>query len=143
MLEHGLTDWAAASPAQKEQRQTNHTAAKTKCVQEKSAQAKASRVVVGYVGNMEMPKWSDGNKESVEMHAIELRHKLAQYLGQRVQHPPTAVEYIRHEAPPPAKDPNAESLVYPEETLTQTERTSNIREIEVPRLEWRQKMAIL
>jgi hypothetical protein len=88
MTEHRLTDWAAASPAQKEQRQLNHTAAKTKCVQEQAALVKASRVVVGYVGNMEMPKWSDGNKESVELYAIELRHKLAQHLGQRVQTAP-------------------------------------------------------
>ena len=71
MSEHGLTDWATASPAQNEQRQLNGTAAKTKCVLEQSAHG-------GLRGQYtEMPKWSDGNKEAVESHAIELRHKLA------------------------------------------------------------------
>ena len=86
-----------------------------------------------YVGNIEMPKWSEDNKESVEAHAIELRHKLAQRLGHRVQHP-TAAEHVRYEAPPPAKDPEADKLVYPEETLTPDERASNVREVGVTRL---------
>jgi hypothetical protein len=81
MSEHGLTDWATATPAQNEQRQQNRTAAKTKCVLEQSALLEASRAVVDYVGNTEMPKWSDGNKEAVESRAIELRHKLTQHLG--------------------------------------------------------------
>jgi hypothetical protein len=93
MSEHGLTDWATASPAQNEQRQLNRTAAKTKCVLEQTALLKASRAVVDYVGNTEMPNWSDGNKESVESRAIEFRHKLTQHLGQRAQHPTTAVEH--------------------------------------------------
>ena len=117
MAEHNPTDWAAALLEQKEQRQTKHTAAKNKCVREKAALAKASRVVVDYVGNMEMPMWSDGNKESVEAHAIELRHKLAQHLGQRVKYPTSSVEHIRYEAPPPAKDPNSERLACPEEDV--------------------------
>jgi hypothetical protein len=80
MSEHGITDWATATPAQNEQRQQNRTAAKAKCVLEQSALLKAPRAVVNYVGNTEMPKWSDGNKEAVESHAIELRHKLTQHL---------------------------------------------------------------
>jgi hypothetical protein len=48
----------------------------------------------------------------------------------RVKHPPSAVEHIRPEAPPPAKDPNAERLEYPEETLTPEERKTNILEID-------------
>jgi hypothetical protein len=58
---HGL----GGSPggAEKKERQGNHTAAKNKCVLEQAALAKASRDVVDYVGNMEMPKWSDDNKE--------------------------------------------------------------------------------
>jgi hypothetical protein len=87
-------------------------------VLEQSALLKASRAVVDYVGNTEMPKWSDGNKEAVEPHAIELWHKLTQLPGQRVQHPATA-GHVRYEAPPSAKDPKkAEKLAYPEETLT-------------------------
>jgi hypothetical protein len=39
MAEHHLTDWAAASKEQKDQRQTNHAATKNKCVQEKAALA--------------------------------------------------------------------------------------------------------
>ena len=74
---------------------------------------------------------SGGNKESVEPHAIELRHKLAQHLGQRVKYPTSSVEHIWYKAPPPAKDLNSDRLVCPEETLTQAERTSNTREIEV------------
>ena len=61
---------------------------------EQTALLKASRAVVDYVGNTEMPKWSDGNKESVESRAIELRHKVTQHLGQRgtqrAHHPTTA-----------------------------------------------------
>ena len=121
MEEHSITDWATATTAQNEQRQQNRTDAKAKCVLEQSALLKASRTVVAYVGNTEMPKWSDGNKEAVVSHAIELRHKLAQRLGHRVHHPTTA-EHVRYEAPPPAKDPEAEKLVYPEETLTPEER---------------------
>ena len=83
MQQHSLTDWAAASLVQNEQRQQNRTDAKTKCVTEHAARLKASRKVVDYVGTTEMPKWSDDNKESVEAHAIELRHKLAQRLGHR------------------------------------------------------------
>jgi hypothetical protein len=129
--EHSITDWATATPEQKEQRQQNRTDAKAKCVLEQSTLLKASRNVVAYVGNTEMPKWSDDNKESVESHAIELRHKLAQArLGHRVQHPTTA-EHVRYEAPPPAKDPEAEKLVCPEETLTPDERASNVREVDV------------
>ena len=130
MQEHGLTDWAAASPAQNEQRQQNRTDAKTKCVTEHAARLKASRKVVDYVGNTEMPKWSEDNKESVEAHAIELRHKLAQRLGHRVQHPTTAA-HVRYEAPPPAKDPEADKLVFPEETLTPDERAFNVKEVDV------------
>jgi hypothetical protein len=99
MEEHSITDWATATLAQNEQRQQNRTDAKAKCVLEQSALLKASRTVVAYVGSTEMPKWSDGNKEAVESHAIELRHKLAQRLGHRVQHPTTA-EHVRYEAPP-------------------------------------------
>jgi hypothetical protein len=124
MSEHGLTDWATATPAQNEQRQQNHTATKPKCVLEQSALLKAS------VGNTEVPKWSDGNKEAVESRAIELRHKLTQHLGQRVQHPATS-GHVRYETPPSAKDPKAEKLEYPDETLTPEERTSNIREVDV------------
>jgi hypothetical protein len=129
--EHSLTDWAAAPAEQHEQRQKEHTAVKLKCVQERAALAKASRTVVDYVGNMEMPIWSNDNKGSVEAYAIELRHHLDGYhLQQRVQHPPSSVEHIRHEAPPPVKDPNAAKLEYPEETLTPEERATNILEID-------------
>jgi hypothetical protein len=113
MGEHSLTDWAAASPAKNEQRQLNRTAAKTKCVLEQAALLKASRAVVDYVGNTEMPKWSGGNKESVE--------------------------HVRYEAPTPAKDPSAEKLVYPEETLT-PERERPTPEKLMSRLGWRQKL---
>jgi hypothetical protein len=67
MAEHNPTDWAGASKEQeqKEQRQANHTAAKNKCVQEKADLAKASRVVVDYVGNMEMPIWRLAIEESL------------------------------------------------------------------------------
>jgi hypothetical protein len=86
--------------------------------------------VVDFVGNMEMPRWSNENKESVEAHAIELRHQLGRHMQHRVKHPPSSVEHIRHEAPSPAKDPNAEYLEYPEEALTPEERTSNTLEID-------------
>jgi hypothetical protein len=89
MAGHNLTDWAAAPLVQKEQRQTSHTAAKNKWLhtRESGSGEQASRVVVGCVGNMEVPMWRDGNNEPVEAHAIELRHKLdAQYLGQRVKY---------------------------------------------------------
>jgi hypothetical protein len=101
---HRLTDWAAAPKAQKKRTTgQSHGGKKNKCVLEQAALAKASRDVVGYVGNMEMPKWSDDNKESVvEAYAIALRYQLGYYMKHRVQHPPTAVEHIRHEAPPPA-----------------------------------------
>jgi hypothetical protein len=79
VLEHSLADWAAAPLEQKEQRQTNHMAAKNKCVQEKAALAKiklrGSWWIMWAIWRA-MPMWSDGNKESVEAHAIELRHKL-------------------------------------------------------------------
>ena len=78
-------------------------------------------------------------KEAVESRAIELRHKLTQHLGQRAQHPTTAVEHVRYEAPPPAKDPNAEKLAYPEETLTLA-RDSNTTEKLMSRLDWGQKL---
>jgi hypothetical protein len=138
MSEHGITDWATATPAQNEQRQQNRTDAKAKCVLEQSALLKASRIVVAYVGNTEMPKWSDGNKEAVESHAIELRHKLTQRLEQRTQHLTTA-EHVRYEAPPSAKDPEAEKLVYPEETLTQEEGHLTSEKL-MSRLGWRQKL---
>jgi hypothetical protein len=85
--------------------------------------------VVDFVGNMEVPRWSNENKEPVGAYAIELRHQLGHYMQHQVEHPPSSVEHIRHEAPPPAKDPNAERLEYPEETLTPEERKSNILEI--------------
>jgi len=121
MQEQGLTGWAAATPTQLEGRQKAHTNAKIKCVTERGGLAKASREVVDYVGNLQMPKWAEGNRESVEMYAIELRHQLAYYFKDRVQYPPTAEEYVPYEAPPPAKDPNADHLTYPEETLTPEE----------------------
>jgi hypothetical protein len=64
MSESGLTGWAAATPEQHEGRQQAHTDAKAKCVRERGGLAKASRNVVNFVGNMQMPKWSNGNKES-------------------------------------------------------------------------------
>jgi hypothetical protein len=132
MTEHHLTDWAAASADQQELRQKEHTAAKVKCVQEQAALAKASQNVVDYVGNMEMPSWSDDTKESVEAYAIELWHQLGYHMQHWVKHPPSAVEHIRHEAPPPAKDPNAERLgcALSEEALIPEERTTNILEID-------------
>jgi hypothetical protein len=75
-----------------------------------------------------MPKWNETNKEAVEMYAIELRHQLVYYFQHRVQYPITAEEYVRYEAPPPAKDPNADRLTCPEETLTPEERRTNILE---------------
>jgi hypothetical protein len=130
MPESGLTGWAAATPEQHEGRQQAHTDAKAKCVPERGALAKASRDVVDFVGNMQMPKWSDGNKEAVEAYAIELRHQLGYYMQHRVKFPPAAEEHIRYEAPPPAKDPNAERLKYPEETLTPEERRTNILDVD-------------
>jgi hypothetical protein len=88
MIEHHLTDWAAAPAEQQELRQKEHTAAKVKCVQEQAALAKASRNVVDFVGNMEVLSWSDENKESVEAYAIELRHQLDYHMQHRVKHPP-------------------------------------------------------
>jgi hypothetical protein len=77
-----------------------------------------------------MPKWSDANKEAVEMYAIELRHQLGYYMQHRVKYPPTAEEHIRYEASPPAKDPKAKHLKYHEETLTPEERGTNLLEVD-------------
>jgi hypothetical protein len=88
---------------------------------------------------MEMPKWSDGNTESVGAYAIALRHQLGYYMKHRVQHPLTAVEHIRHEAPPPAKDPNAERMEYTEETLT-TEKGGPTPWTLLKLRDWRQKL---
>jgi hypothetical protein len=41
MAAHSLTDWAAASPEQHALRQKEHTAAKSKCVHDRAALAKA------------------------------------------------------------------------------------------------------
>jgi hypothetical protein len=90
--------------------QQAHTNAKIKFVSERGGLAKASRDVVDFVGNARMPKWNETNKEAVEMYAIELRHQLVYYFQHRVQYPITAEEHIRYEAPPPAKDPNADRL---------------------------------
>ena len=110
MSVNGLTGWAAATPEQHEGRQQAHTDAEAKCVRERGGRlAKSSRDVVDFVGNMQMPKWSDGNKEAVEAYAIELRHQLGYYMQHRVKYPPAVEEHIRYEAPPPAKDPNAEA----------------------------------
>jgi hypothetical protein len=64
------------------------------------------------------------------MYAIELRHQLVYYFQHRVKYPITAEEYIRYEAPPPAKDPNADRLKCPEETLTPEERRTNVLEVD-------------
>ena len=71
------------------------------------------------------------------MYAIELRHQMAYYFKHRVQYPTTAEEYVPYEAPPPAKDPNADHLTYPEETLTPEERSTGILEIDMTARLWR------
>jgi hypothetical protein len=112
MEANSTTSWTTATPEQHEGRQQAHTNAKIKCVREPGALSKASRDVVDFVGNLRMPKSNEANKEAVEMYAIELRHQLVYYLQHRVQYPITAEEHIRYEAPPPAKDPNADRLKY-------------------------------
>ena len=82
------------------------------------------------MGNLRMSKWNETNKEAVEMYAIELRHQLVYYFQHRVQYPTTAEEYVRYEAPPPAKDPNADRLTCPEETPTPEERRTNILDVD-------------
>jgi hypothetical protein len=86
MAANGLTSWAAATPEQLKGRQQAHNDAKIKCVSERGGLAKASRDVVDFVGNTQMPKWNETNKEAVEMHAIELRHQLGYYFQHRVKY---------------------------------------------------------
>jgi hypothetical protein len=47
-----------------------------------------------------------------------------------MKYPTTTEEYIRYEAPPPAKDPTAEHLKYPEEMITPEERSTNTLEVD-------------
>jgi hypothetical protein len=106
---------------------------KAKCVHNRAALVKASRNVVDFVGNMEMPRWGDENKEPVGAYAIALRHKLGHYMQHRVEQQWSTRSHQCNTSgtkspPQPSKDLNAERLEYPEETLTPEERRSNIQQ---------------
>jgi hypothetical protein len=56
---------------------------RSRSAKERADLVKATRTVVDFVGTVEMPVWDDENKQSVEGHAVELRHRLRNHMHQR------------------------------------------------------------